>query len=96
MQSTPEQSGLFAQGSKAGQDYVARKLWEIAETEASDASGSELKYPSKLRALELLGKLCGSFQTRQGPQPSLREENNLLELLDSIPEVNADDLPEVL
>ena len=47
MQSTPEQSGLFAQGSKAGQDYVARKLWEIAETEASDASGSELKYPSK-------------------------------------------------
>lgn len=44
------------------QDYVIRKLVEIADKEASDAQDSELKYSNKLRALELLGKHTGAFE----------------------------------
>ena len=44
------------------QDYVIKKLVEIADKEASDAQDSELKYSSKIRALELLGKHTGAFE----------------------------------
>lgn len=44
------------------QDYVIKKLVEIADKEASDAQDSELKYSNKLRALELLGKHTGAFE----------------------------------
>lgn len=44
------------------QDYVIRKLVEIADKEASDAQDSELKYSNKIRALELLGKHTGAFE----------------------------------
>ena len=37
------------------------QLRAIAFGEASDASGSELKSAGKLKAIELLGKLCGIF-----------------------------------
>lgn len=47
------------------QDYVIKKLREIADKEASDASESELKYSSKIKALELLGKHVGAFERRK-------------------------------
>lgn len=43
------------------QDYVLKKLKEIAEHPASDAQDSDLKYSSKIKALELLGKHVGAF-----------------------------------
>lgn len=49
------------QRTEVTQDYVIDKLREIAEMRASDCSESELKYSSKLRALELLGKHVGAF-----------------------------------
>lgn len=43
------------------QDYVIEKLKEIAEKDASDGPESDLKYSSKIKALELLGKHTGAF-----------------------------------
>ena len=43
------------------QDYVITKLREIAEKDASDGPNSDLKYSSKIKALELLGKHVGAF-----------------------------------
>ena len=43
------------------QDYVITKLREIAEKDASDGPDSDLKYSSKIKALELLGKHVGAF-----------------------------------
>lgn len=43
------------------QDYVISKLREIAEKDASDGPDSDLKYSSKIKALELLGKHVGAF-----------------------------------
>ena len=43
------------------QDYVIAKLREIAEKDASDGPDSDLKYSSKIKALELLGKHVGAF-----------------------------------
>lgn len=48
------------------QDYVIRKLKEIADKDASDAQDSDLRFSNKLRALELLGKHLGVFD-RGGP-----------------------------
>lgn len=46
------------------QDYVISKLKEIADKEASDYTESDLKYSSKLKALELLGKHTGAFEPK--------------------------------
>lgn len=46
------------------QDYVLEKLREIADQDASDAPDSSLKYSSKLKALELLGRHLGLFNDR--------------------------------
>ena len=43
------------------QDYVIAKLREIAEKDASDGPDSDLKYSSKIKALELRGKHVGAF-----------------------------------
>ena len=43
------------------QDYVITKLREISEKDASDGPDSDLKYSSKIKALELLGKHVGAF-----------------------------------
>lgn len=48
------------------QDYVIRKLKEIADKDASDAQDSDLRFSNKLSALELLGKHLGVFD-RGGP-----------------------------
>ena len=50
------------------QDYVIGKLREIADKDASDAQDSDLRYSSKLRALELLGKHVGAFERKEEPQ----------------------------
>lgn len=47
------------------QDYVIMKLKEIADKPASDELYSDLKYSSKLRALELLGRHTGAFEPKQ-------------------------------
>lgn len=44
------------------QDYVIRKLKEITDKDASDMQDSDLKYSSKIKALELLGKHVGAFE----------------------------------
>lgn len=54
-----------AERTKVDQDYVIRKLKEIADKEASDMTESDLKYSNKIRALELLGKHTGAFEGRQ-------------------------------
>lgn len=46
------------------QDYVIKKLKEIAEKEASDTQESDLKFSNKLKALELLGKHVGAFESK--------------------------------
>lgn len=48
--------------AEVNQDYVIRKLMEIADREASDAQDSELKFANKIRALELLGRHLGIFE----------------------------------
>lgn len=47
------------------QDYVLGKLKEIAEMPASDAQESDLKYSNKLKAIELLGKHVGAFESKE-------------------------------
>ena len=54
-----------AERTEVDQDYVIRKLKEIADKDASDMTESELKYSNKIRALELLGKHTGAFEGRQ-------------------------------
>lgn len=46
------------------QDYVIKKLKEIADKEASDTQESDLKFSNKLKALELLGKHVGAFEPK--------------------------------
>ena len=46
------------------QDYVIEKLKEITDKDASDAQDSELKYSSKIKALELLGKHLGAWEPK--------------------------------
>lgn len=46
------------------QDKVLDELWAIASSPASDTPNSELRYSSKLKALELLGKHLGMFTDR--------------------------------
>lgn len=50
------------QRTEVTQDYVISKLKEIADKEASDGQDSDLKYSSKIKALELLGKHVGAFE----------------------------------
>lgn len=49
------------QRTEITQDYVLRKLKEIADKAASDAQDSDLRYANKIKALELLGKHLGAF-----------------------------------
>lgn len=56
--------------------------------------GVEVKLHDKVRALELLGKHLGVFDSKHGSSLPA-EENNLIEVLMNIGEVDTDDLPEV-
>lgn len=53
------------QRTEITQDYVLQKLKEITEQPASDSPTSDLKYSSKIKALELLGKHVGAFERQQ-------------------------------
>ena len=50
-----------SEGTLLRQADVVLELGRIAFADASDASGSDMKYTTKLRALELLGKHLGMF-----------------------------------
>lgn len=52
------------QRTEITQDYVIGKLKEIADKDASDAQDSDLRYSSKIKALELLGKHVGAFEKK--------------------------------
>lgn len=54
-----------AQRTEITQDYVLQKLKEITDQPASDSPTSDLKYSSKIKALELLGKHVGAFERQQ-------------------------------
>lgn len=52
------------------QDKVLEELGKVAFEEASDRKGSELRYSSKLRALELVGKHLGMFNMKYKIEPA--------------------------
>ena len=77
------------------QDRVLDEIGKVAFHEAADYAESELKYSSKLKALELLGKHLGMFDGKNAKQE--KPENNLLEAIAARTEedMDTDDLPEV-
>lgn len=52
------------------QKMVVEELGKVAFQEASDAASSEMKYSSKLKALELLGKHLGMFEGKKQGEES--------------------------
>lgn len=76
------------------QDDVVQELKAVAFAQADDGSGSELKYSSKLKALELLGKHLGIFEQRGGGQTggsdlleSIRRSTGEVIATDELPEI---------
>ena len=63
------------------QDYVIEKLKEIADKDASDAQDSDLKYSSKIKALELLGKHLGAWEPKDKQQTAVVDLSPLAEKL---------------
>ena len=59
-----EEMDTRSRRTEIDQDFVLGELREIAGAEASDETGSALKYAAKLKALELLGKHLGMFTDR--------------------------------
>lgn len=64
------------------QDMVVRELRDIAMADASDASDSDMKYSSKLKALELLGRHLGMFKDKVEVSGIAEEQSRLSELLE--------------
>lgn len=69
------------QRTEIDQDYVIGKLKEIADMKASDAQDSDLKYSSKIKALELLGKHVGAFEPKDKQQTAVEDLTPLAEKL---------------
>lgn len=67
-----------SQRTEVDQDYVIKRLKEISDKEASDAQDSDLKYSSKLKALELLGRHVGAFE----PQEKRQREDHVRIIID--------------
>lgn len=63
------------------QDYVLKKLKEIADKDASDCQDSDLKYSSKIKALELLGKHVGAFERQDKDQNDVEDLTPLADKL---------------
>lgn len=63
------------------QDYVIGKLKEITNKDASDAQDSDLKYSSKIKALELLGKHLGAWEPQDKQQTAVEDLSPLAEKL---------------
>lgn len=63
------------------QDYVLSKLKEITDKDASDSQDSELKYSSKIKALELLGKHVGAFEPKDKAQTAVEDLTALADKL---------------
>lgn len=77
-------------------DEVLLELKKVAFSEASDLSTSEMRYSSKLKALEMLGNYLGMFDKRAKNDVQARE-NNLLEAIkeSTSRKVETDDIPEI-
>ena len=63
--------------TEVSQDDVIRELKAVAFKPASDEPNSKLKYASKLRALELLGKHTGAFD-----KPAERADTTVQVIID--------------
>ena len=85
---------LRGQRVEITQDRVVGELAKIAFADAADYNDTKLKYSSKMRALELLGKHLGLFD---GKGQITNEENNLLSVIEATAgeDLDTDDLPEV-
>lgn len=77
------------------QDYVIEKLVEIAEKPASDRQDSDLKYSSKVKVLELLGKHVGAFEKQERSIPGAEtSDDDLSKSLKELAEgIKHDELP---
>ena len=71
------------------------ELAKIGLAEAHDYTDADLKYANKIKALELLGKHLGMFDSKSGSEAS--RSNNLLDAMkQSVEEdMDTDDLPEI-
>ena len=69
-------------------------MWRYIASIKQGANGIEVKTHDKVRALEMLGKMLGMFDSRETPP---EQENNLFDaIVGSMEEVlDTDDLPEV-
>ena len=81
-------------------ELIVRQLDQLTPAQASavasierSTSGLKVKFYDKLKALELLGKALGAFDSSS----HLQQENNLLEAILSSTggEVSVDDIPEI-
>lgn len=59
------------------QEYVLKKLKEIADTDAADNQGSNLRVGNKIKVLELLGKYLGMFEQKNASAPTEKEDDPL-------------------
>lgn len=76
-----EAKNVRSERTEITQDYVLSKLKEIAEKPASDCQDSNLKYSSKIKALELLGKHVGAFERQDKGQADVEDLSPLADRL---------------
>lgn len=67
----------LSERTKITQEYVLKKLKEIADTDAADYQDSKLRVGNKIKALELLGKYLGMFDPKTAAIATEKEDDPL-------------------